>query len=678
MSSLGWFHAELSGGIRETGGSTVKTVVPSRTTNAIPTTNSGSAASARVKTDSEWSSGPSRRRADAAPMRIASGTPIRAAISMRNAEFSMRGPRSSVTGCRATSDSPRSPLRTPENQSQYCSTTGRLRFSCSRRAARDSGVAVRPRTARAGSPGSAWVAAKMMTEATKSVTTPSSVRRTMKPVRPRRTRGRRRPVGSAVPVSVRNPAVNGSLLTAASAEVGGAMPGPPSTGPIASAWRALDKEDRPEPIPVLVQIESALVGLQAAHGRAVGIDEVLEAPDDVAALVILELLHLANELAAEGLVEGGVGQAPHGHLGEVVPSSPEVGGKRPLEVLVAVEDGAVHVLHVDRDPGILRVLGEDLRAFDHPGVGRRRVAVDGQTVLPSRAQQRPRLLDVLLPLRELVPGVAGVERSVDVVRNPAVACQALVDHLSPVGDQAKRLAHAHVLERVLVDAHRDRRPAAGLRLVDRKVVATLDQRDLPVRLVGHRVELTSQESVDLGRLRREVDDLHRVEVRLALPPVVLEADVLAPLARPERLDPEGARADRVALADRVGAVAVLHDALEVMRERVEERRVRPLEREPNSSLVHLLDPVGVDGSEAGLPEEPEVRVQRSPDRVDEIVRGEGLTVVELDPCPQADRPHVRGLGGDFLREAVGRGRVLLVEVREGFEGRGEEGGVGRF
>ncbi len=237
----------------------------------MPTTNSGSAATASVVTDSVWSSGPSRRRAETTPIRIASGTLTSAARSMRNAEFTMRDPSSSVTGCPATSDSPRSPVSTPESQSQYCSMTGRSRFSCSRSAASDSGVAVRPRIARAGSPGSAWVAAKMMIEATKSVRTPSSVRRTMKPVTPRKTRGRRRPLGSAVPVSVRRPALIGSEPTIASADIGGARPGPPSTAPAWSASGELGgKGDRPEPVSVLVQVERSPVGLEADHAPCCG------------------------------------------------------------------------------------------------------------------------------------------------------------------------------------------------------------------------------------------------------------------------------------------------------------------------------------------------------------------------------------------------------------------------
>ena len=49
----------------------------------------------------------------------------------------------------------------PEIQSQYCWTTGSSRFELLPSSASDSGVALRPRIERAGSPGSAWVAAKM-------------------------------------------------------------------------------------------------------------------------------------------------------------------------------------------------------------------------------------------------------------------------------------------------------------------------------------------------------------------------------------------------------------------------------------------------------------------------------------------------------------------------------------
>ena len=62
-SSFGCDHGLSSGGMIETAGSTVKTVVPSRTTSAIPITNSGRAARASMTTPEAWSNGRSRRAA---------------------------------------------------------------------------------------------------------------------------------------------------------------------------------------------------------------------------------------------------------------------------------------------------------------------------------------------------------------------------------------------------------------------------------------------------------------------------------------------------------------------------------------------------------------------------------------------------------------------------------------
>src|SRR6185312_10552702 len=65
-----------------------------------------------------------------------------------------------------------SPWMRPVIQFQYCCRTGWSRFSCWRSAFRLAGVAVRPRIERAGSPGSAWVAANTTTETSASTSSP--------------------------------------------------------------------------------------------------------------------------------------------------------------------------------------------------------------------------------------------------------------------------------------------------------------------------------------------------------------------------------------------------------------------------------------------------------------------------------------------------------------------------
>src|SRR5439155_23627535 len=205
----------------------------------------------------------------------------------------------------------------------------------------------------AGSPGRGCVAAKMMRETTKRVRTPSRILRRTKPGMPRRILGRRR--GKA-----KRP--------------GGPAPGKGTLGP--AGCSTLDKVDRAVPVAVLVEVQRASVRLQAGELRAVAVDEVLEPGDDVAASVVLDLLHLLDDLAALVLVDRPQGlavqlvelgivpvtlverrgrQAAGRDLSEVVPGSPVVDGEGVLEVLVPVEVAEVPHLHVDA--GSLRVLG---------------------------------------------------------------------------------------------------------------------------------------------------------------------------------------------------------------------------------------------------------------------------------------------------------------------------------
>src|SRR4051812_31311853 len=191
-----------------------------------------------------------------------------------------------------------------------------------------SGVAFLPRIARAGSPGSAWVAANTSRDTASSVAMPSRRRRRMKPGMPwstgmvSRRRARRRP----------------------------------------GAPRSLSEPDRPVAVAEAVQVERALVGPEALHLRRVGVEQVVEERDDVAAHVVLHLLHLADRhlaileihLAERLLVERDElrvlpvrlvvrrrRKAARGDLREVQAGAPEVARERPLEVLGAVEGVAV-------------------------------------------------------------------------------------------------------------------------------------------------------------------------------------------------------------------------------------------------------------------------------------------------------------------------------------------------
>ena len=210
---------------------------------------------------------------------------------------------------------------------------------------------------------------------------------------------------------------------------------------------------------------------------------------------------------------GDDGRLPGRHLREVVARAPEVGRERPLQVLVAVEGATVEDLDVDRDAGGLRLLSEHLRTLVHPEGAVCRLQVDREPFLPGRLEQRLRLLDVLVPLRQRLRERL-VERGVEVVADLAVARERLRHHLRPVGDQPHRLPHADVVERGGVDPHADRRPRRARRLEHLRPRVAVDDGHLRRGHVRHRVDLAAEQRVHPRRVVREVDDHDLVEVGL--------------------------------------------------------------------------------------------------------------------------------------------------------------------
>jgi hypothetical protein len=178
------FHGRDPGGTVLMAGRTWSTVVANRMTSARPTTNSGSAARASSRFELAWSKTFSRLNADHAPIAIDSGIDSTAASATSTAEFTSLGASRVLTGSWAASDVPKLPRSRPVTQVQYWLNTGWSRCSWRRSAARLAGVADRPRMARAGSPGSAWVARNTRTETRISTTIPSSNRRRMNPHTP--------------------------------------------------------------------------------------------------------------------------------------------------------------------------------------------------------------------------------------------------------------------------------------------------------------------------------------------------------------------------------------------------------------------------------------------------------------------------------------------------------------
>src|SRR5689334_3683431 len=299
-------------------------------------------------------------------MVIESGMLMMPAQNTRNAELTSRSPSRLETGSWLANDVPASPCRSPPTQLKYCWITGWSRCSCSRSAFRLAGVAVRPRIARAGSPGRAWVAANTTTETAPSTSSPSSTRRSMKPVMPpglkrRSPRSRGRAAGGGPAITV-----------------------------------GLGEPDGSEAMSERIEVQRRLAHLEALHLLAVRVDQVVEERDDVPAVVVFLGLHLVDDVAPLRLVDLGQGlfvqaevvrprprlrrpvalvvrrgrHAAVRHLWQEVARSPEVHRERQLQVLVAVVFGVVVDVH--GHAGGLRLGGEDVRRVDHAGgaVGR--------------------------------------------------------------------------------------------------------------------------------------------------------------------------------------------------------------------------------------------------------------------------------------------------------------------
>ena len=221
-------------------------------------------------------------------MAIDRGIETSAASPMRNNELKMRSPRKSMIGWPLTYELPGSPVSRPPSQSVYCSTAGSSKPSSCRLAARLSSVASRPRIARAGSLGSAWVSANTTTDTTKQRQDPKATRRRTNFSRP--TCIALRGVGSSV---------------------GGVV--------------QLCEPDVLEAAAEVVEVQHVGLGYEALDLGRVGVEQVVEDGDDVPALVVLLLLHLADDLApgvVVGLGQRLLGRAPRSCCPPVASASP--------------------------------------------------------------------------------------------------------------------------------------------------------------------------------------------------------------------------------------------------------------------------------------------------------------------------------------------------------------------
>ena len=191
--------------------------------------------------------------------------------------------------------------------------------------------------------------------------------------------------------------------------------------------------------------------------------------------------------------------------------------------------------------------------------------------------------------------------------------------------------------------------------------------------VGHRVDLAAEQGVHLRGRAAEVGDRDRVEVGLPAAPVVGVALVDALLAGVERLELVGAGAD---LRGRVRLVADRHHAERVAGQGLRDGRVRRLERQLDRVLVHLLHVLDVHRGRGGVAGEPVGLGPDALERVQDVVRGKRLAVLELDALAQLDRELLGIVLGHALGQAVGGELVVLVEQQQRLEGRHQPGLVG--
>ena len=145
---MGCAHGDTPGRNERRAGRMCRASDAKSMTSPMATTNSGSAVTASAMTERTLSNQPSRRAAASMPRADADRrVPMMPASSTRTAELVMRGPTRCATVSPLASELPRLPLNTPEIQSQYWTTMGRLRCSCFSRILTRSGVACWPRTA---------------------------------------------------------------------------------------------------------------------------------------------------------------------------------------------------------------------------------------------------------------------------------------------------------------------------------------------------------------------------------------------------------------------------------------------------------------------------------------------------------------------------------------------------
>ncbi len=186
-----------------------------------------------------------------------------------------------------------------------------------------------------------------------------------------------------------------------------------------------------------------------------------------------------------------------------------------------------------------------------------------------------------------------------------------------------------------------------------------------------RVDLPGAQRVDERGGVGEVDDLHLVEIGLPGVPVVGVLRVHALGAGGEALQHERPGAHLLGV---LTCVVHRHDGRRVLGQAVEER----------DGLLHELhlDRAVVDLGEAGRVEQRrqrrrqgEVGVEPALERVDHVIGGDRLAVVELDALLQPDDVVVGGDRLDLLGDGVLVGEVELLVVADERLPAGDEAGL---
>jgi hypothetical protein len=242
----------------------------------------------------------------------------------------------------------------------------------------------------------------------------------------------------------------------------------------------------------------------------------------------------------------------------------------------------------------------------------------------------------------------------EVVAELAEAELGALDQRRPVGDQAERLANAHVVERLQVRGHRDRHDLRAVADEDADVLLAQMLLRLRVRQLLDSVDLAGQQRVEARLGVGDRRDLHGVDVRQAVRPVVrVPLEEAAPSGL-ELVGHERARAHR--LAEVLGAVLHHHERIEdEARREIRDRRVQ---RELELVRVHLAHRAQVERLHR---RQGPVRLRGGDPAqgVHHVVGSERLAVVPDDALAELDRP----LGRVLVRLERGRQAHLDAQVR---------------